>query len=322
MFFARDAILTVTTPPPSPLPTPLRSRQRHEWWGFCGETVGFTLAHCAAWKNKPLCLAEILKAEGVDPNLAAVPSSKRSENVTPLVIARRQGHATCVSVLTGEPSTTAVSWKMAFNAIRDEPDETARAKLQCFLEQGADSANQHVDSKMLDSFGEHAGFTLAHLAAAKAKLQCFALLNDFGADMTIKELSGKTPMTVATGVFRPETRPPPAPATWQQAFTAVRDADENKALVVVSAFVHGGGGTDSLGRDLHSSITSGPDSGRTLASVAADRGFRRVLHVLAQHTSSSPPAPAPRPMTQSAQRLQPTSAFRADWRRRRPSIHT
>jgi ankyrin repeat protein len=241
-----------------------------------------------------------------------VPSSKRSENVTPLVIARRQGHATCVSVLTGEPFTAAVSWKMVFNAIRDEPDETARAKLHCFLEKGTDSANQHIDSKMLDSFGEHAGFTLAHLAAAKAKLQCFALLNDAGADMTIKELSGMTPTDLSV-MIRPETRPPPVPITWQQAFTAVRDADESKALAVVGAFVHG-----QPGQHLHSAAMSGPDSGRTLASVAADRGFRRVLHVLAQHGPLTPPAPAPRRTVQSTQKLLQPSSFRADWRRTRP----
>mmetsp|Transcript_47741 Transcript_47741/g.132519 ORF Transcript_47741/g.132519 Transcript_47741/m.132519 type:complete len:643 (-) Transcript_47741:513-2441(-) len=70
----------------------------HEWWGYAQETLGWTLAHMAARKNKPRCLAE-LEAAGATMDIKAVKAAHTMDEVTPLMLARMHDHPRCVSVL-------------------------------------------------------------------------------------------------------------------------------------------------------------------------------------------------------------------------------
>eukprot|EP00615_Pteridomonas_danica_P000392 CAMPEP_0114331500 /NCGR_PEP_ID=MMETSP0101-20121206/2444_1 /TAXON_ID=38822 ORGANISM="Pteridomonas danica, Strain PT" /NCGR_SAMPLE_ID=MMETSP0101 /ASSEMBLY_ACC=CAM_ASM_000211 /LENGTH=944 /DNA_ID=CAMNT_0001461835 /DNA_START=41 /DNA_END=2876 /DNA_ORIENTATION=- len=69
----------------------------HQWWGYADETLGWTLAHIAAARDKPLCLSELACA-GIDLNANATPGLKR-DRCTPLSLAIDKGSTRCVSVL-------------------------------------------------------------------------------------------------------------------------------------------------------------------------------------------------------------------------------
>ena len=60
---------------------------QREWYDFCGATVGFTLAHLAAARDKPLCLALLVEA-GADADGPAIAAIQKRDEVTPRTLAR------------------------------------------------------------------------------------------------------------------------------------------------------------------------------------------------------------------------------------------
>ena len=314
--------------------------ENHEWWGFSGDTAGFTLAHVAVWKNKPLCLTEIIK--GADPNLAAAPANKRSEEVTPLVLARRLGRDTCAALLSGsDPHATSssanCSWARVWSAVRVEPDVTAVMAVRRFvLVGGVDAMGMTLDSRKLDGFGDYAGFTLAHLAASHGKLDSLGALEAAGADLTLETPRGFTVDALlrqkagagggpiaALDEARFLPSPPTEPVDWWSVFSTVRDKSEPEAMESVRLFI-AAGGCDRFGRDL-AHQASGLGAGQTIEMLAVERGFRKLLECLsaaraARARAGAPPSPPGASSSAIPSRVVAREAmvhtppFRPDWR--------
>ena len=202
-----------------------RRLQDREWYDFCGATVGFTLAHLAADRDKPLCLALLLDA-GADPDGAAVTAVHRRNEVTPRTLARRNASRRCLAVL-GEASVVAPpppppppppgdprlggdamraalgpgpppraptpkdAWLRTFDDVRDAPDAQAARAVTSFATTAA-GGRWGLDARRLDGYGPDAARTLAHAAAARGKVRTVAALRDAGADLGLRDADGFT----------------------------------------------------------------------------------------------------------------------------------
>jgi len=184
-----------------------RRLQDREWYDFCGATVGFTLAHLAADRDKPLCLALLLDA-GADPDGAAVAAVQRRNEVTPRTLARRNVLRRCLAVLgeavvvapppppPGDPRlggdamraalgpgppprapTPKDAWLRTFDDVRDAPDAQAARAVTSFATTAA-GGRWGLDALKLDGYGPDAARTLAHAAAARGKVRAVAALRD------------------------------------------------------------------------------------------------------------------------------------------------
>jgi len=80
------------------------------------------------------------------------------------------------------PPPSESSWGAAWRAIRDEADSVAKCTLVKYLASGSQGRDRPLVAQHLSTFDEHAGMTLAHLAASKRKKYCLLLLEKALAD--------------------------------------------------------------------------------------------------------------------------------------------
>jgi hypothetical protein len=194
---------------------------QREWYDFCGATVGFTLAHLAAARDKPLCLALLVEA-GADPDGPAIAAIQKRDEVTPRTLARDANSRRCLAVLgesldvppppphpnrcphLGGATMRAVLgpppqfrkaaprdvWYRTFDDVRDSPDEQAAQAVAVFAKNA--SGRWGLDARRLDGYGPDAARTLAHAAAARGKVRTVAALRDAGANLELRDVNGFT----------------------------------------------------------------------------------------------------------------------------------
>jgi len=234
--------------------------ETREWFDYCGATVGFTLAHLAAYKDKPQCLALLLHA-GADAFAAAVPAHQKRDEITPLSLAKDLGHARCVAIVDraadGAPPAQQGAPPPRHPGLADgpyapPPPPTTRAAR---LYGGGD-----VKALLTDAAAESPPPPPPPRPGREAIYGSAAMRGRLGAEL-----------------------PPRRDPTWPEVWDEVRDAPDVLGAEAVRRYAAGLAerpSPDGLHVDSRRLDGYGRDAGRTLAHLAASRGKLRCLAAL------------------------------------------
>ena len=273
----------------------------HEWWGYAQETLGWTLAHMAARKDKPRCLAE-LEAAGATMDIKAVKAAHTMDEVTPLMLARMHDHPRCVSVLL-DPRASRMVVTATSVAVTARQKNVEATSLPAHGHGYARQTGQHTSRNVMVAPPmppdpvQRQRRRLEEEAAGRSHVH-----RHQDHELSVRQRSGKDSSSQAQALHSQQSsrasvscpsgskdqgQGAECAITYSQLWSSIEKEPEPQALRILETFVHAvPAHVVALTFDKQRLSSYDSRTGYTLAHLAAEMGFFECLCLLLEHMSS------------------------------------